>query len=74
MKKVVVWLMVAMMAVSVCGCGFSDGVKDGMGRQPTKKQRQRDQLRSRPKQRRPKLRNLRAFRKQKLNQRRKHRL
>lgn len=30
MKKVVVWLMVAMMAVSVCGCGFSDGVKDGM--------------------------------------------
>ena len=30
MKKIAVWLMVAMMAVSVCGCGFSDGVKAGM--------------------------------------------
>ena len=68
MKKVVVWLMVAMMAVSVCGCGFSDGVKDGMEAAANKEQR--EQLRSRPKQRRPKLRNLRAFRKQKLNQRR----
>ena len=67
MKKVVVWLMVAMMAVSVCGCGFSDGVKDGMEAAANK---EREQLRSRPKQRRPKLRNLRAFRKQKLNQRR----
>ena len=30
MKKVALWLMVAMMSVSVCGCGFSDGVKAGM--------------------------------------------
>lgn len=30
MKKIAVWLMVAMMAVSVCGCDFSDGVKAGM--------------------------------------------
>lgn len=74
MKKVVVWLMVAMMAVSVCGCGFSDGVKDGMEAAANKETETGEQLRSRPKQRRPKLRNLRAFRKQKLNQRRKHRL
>lgn len=30
MKKIAVWLMVTMMAASVCGCGFSDGVKAGM--------------------------------------------
>lgn len=30
MKKVMVWLMVAMMTVSVCGCGFTDGIEDGM--------------------------------------------
>ena len=70
MKKVVVWLMVAMMAVSVCGCGSSDGVKDGMEAAANKETETEGATEE---QTRPKLRNLRAFRKQKLNRRRKHR-
>lgn len=30
MKKVTVWLMATMMVASLSGCGFTDGVKDGM--------------------------------------------